>query len=76
MLYEVITELVAKLAVEGLVVAVLPRTARCDMEGLHCDPAEPVSDRLGGELAAVIRADVIGCTMADKELGQDLQHIV
>jgi len=71
-----VQELVAKLAVEALVVAVLPGARRRDIEGLHRDPAELVLDGFGRELAAVVGPDVIRGAVADKELGEDLQHVV
>jgi len=52
-----IEELVPELAVEGPVVAIFPGAAGRDIEGLHIDPAEPVADRLGRELAAVARRE-------------------
>jgi len=71
-----VEQLIPELAVEALVLAVLPGAAGRDIERFHRDPTEPVSDRLGRELAAVGGPDVIRRTMADKELGQDLQHVV
>jgi len=39
-----VEQLVPQLAVEALIVAVLPWRARLDVEGLHTDPTEPVAD--------------------------------
>ena len=55
-----IQQLIPELAVEALVVAVLPRAPGFDEERLHIDPAEPFTDHLGGELGPVVGADVIG----------------
>jgi hypothetical protein len=46
------------------------------MEGLHLNLAELISDRPGGELAAVVGADVIRSSVPDKELGDELQQVV
>ena len=34
-----VEELISELSIEALIVAVLPRTPRLDVEGLHTDPA-------------------------------------
>ena len=46
-----IEELVPQLSIEALVVAVLPRTAGLDVEGLYIDPAEPIPDRFSRRCA-------------------------
>ena len=71
-----VQQLVAQLAVEALVVAVLPRAAALDEQRPHADPAEPSPHRLGGEFPAVARADVVGRAAFDEEVGQHLQHVV
>ncbi len=71
-----IEQLVPQLSIEALVVAVLPRTAGLDVEGLYVDPAEPIPDRFRRELAAVVGPDMIRSPASDKELGQNLQHVV
>ena len=43
-----------ELAVEALVVAVLPRRAALDVVRLHADTRQPVPHLLCGELAAII----------------------
>src|SRR6266498_1094899 len=47
---------VAELAVEALVVAVLPRLARIDQGGVDLRFGEPFQDRLTHELGSVVRA--------------------
>ena len=51
-----VEELVSELAVEALVVAVLPRTAGFDEERLPTDSGQPSWYELGRELRAVVRA--------------------
>ena len=58
-----IQQLVPELAVEALVVAVLPWRAGLDLERLHADTRQPVPHRLCGELAAIIRTDVVRRSM-------------
>jgi hypothetical protein len=61
--------LVAQLAVEGLHIAVLPRTAGRDEEGRDAHTVEPLADDGGGELGAVIGAQVDWRAPLDEELG-------
>ena len=51
-----VQEVVSQLSVEALVVAVLPRTARLDVERLDTEPGQSPTDELGRELRSVIRA--------------------
>ena len=71
-----VEELVPELSIEALVVTVLPRTAWLDVEGLYVDPTEPVPDRLGCELAAIVGPDMIRSPVLGKELSQNRQHVV
>ncbi len=71
-----IQQLVSELSVEALVVAVLPRAPRLDEERFHIDPAEPLTDRLGGELRAVVGADVIRWAAVCEQVREKVQHIV
>ena len=71
-----IEQLVAELAVEALVVSVLPGAAGLDIEGLDADPAEPGPYRIGSELSPIVGADMIGWPMTDKELAQAVQDII
>ena len=54
-----VQQLIAELAVERFVVAVLPRAIRLDEQRLHPEPVQPVSDGLGGELRPLIGEDVL-----------------
>lgn len=49
-----IEQFVPELAIEALVVAVLPGTAWLDEEGLHPKPLQPVPDRKGSELRTIV----------------------
>src|SRR6185437_13429726 len=66
--------LVAELAVEGLVRAVLPGLARIDVGGIDVRLREPLQDGAGDELRAVIRTQVLRCTMHSDELGEHLDY--
>ena len=69
-------QFVAQFAIEALVIAVLPGTARLDIERLNANAAEPTPNRPSRELAAIVRANMIGGSMLDKEIGQGLQDVV
>ena len=56
--------LVPELALKRLDGAILPGAARLDEERLQGHALEPVRHRLGGELGAVVRADVGGSRRA------------
>ena len=71
-----IEQLIPELPIEALVLAVLPGAPRLDLEGLDAEPGEPVSNGLGGELRAIVRANVVRWAMVHKEICQDLQYII
>src|SRR5512137_955349 len=68
--------LIPQLAVETLNEAILPGASRLDIQGLNPDAAQPVSNRFGRKLRAVVRTDVLRNAMPDKKSCQTLQHIV
>ena len=49
-----IQKLITQLAVEGLHVAVLPRTTRLDVQRLDIQPCQPAPHSIGRELRSVI----------------------
>jgi hypothetical protein len=51
-----VQELIPKLAVEAIVVAILPRTTGLDEERLHSGPCESTTHELRCELRAVVRS--------------------
>ena len=61
-----IQQLVPELAIEALIVAVLPWRAGLDLERVHADTRQPVPHRLCSELAAIIRNDVVRRSMPSK----------
>lgn len=69
-----VEQLVPELAVERLVVSVLPRAAGLDEQRLHADPAQPFSNGNGRELSAIVGSDVIRRPMLDKQVGDALKH--
>ena len=71
-----VQELVSELAVEALVVAVLPRTARLYVERLDTDSAQPPPNQLCCELRPVVRTQMLGWTVASKEIGENLDNIM
>ncbi len=66
-----VQELVPQLAVEALVVAVLPWTARFDEQRLHTESGQPPSDQLRGELRPIVRAQMLGRTVPSEEMGEN-----
>ena len=61
-----VEQFVAKLRVEALAVAVLPRAARLDERGLGADSCNPLSHCLGDKLRPVIRTNVAGHAAQDE----------
>ena len=71
-----VQQLVAELAVEALVVAVLPRAARLDKEHLDAHAPQPPPHELRGELRSVVRPQILGRPVSDEQIGQHLEHVV
>ena len=71
-----VQQLVPELAVEGLVVPILPWRSWLDVERLYTDPAQPVANGMGGKLRAIVGSDMIRWTMTLEQVRQDGQHIV
>ena len=68
--------LVTEATVKALGVAVLPGTARLDVERRDADAAEPSTKLVGSELRSVIAADVIRHTPDREQLGKRVYDIV
>ena len=62
-----IEQLISKLAVERLYVAVLPRAPGLDEKRLDADTPKPVAYDRGGELRPVIATNVLGNTSRHKQ---------
>lgn len=62
--------LVTKLAVERLTVAVLPWTARLDVERSGTEPGQPATDHLSGHLRSVVRTNVLRNAADEHNVGQ------
>ncbi len=71
-----VEQFVPELAVEALIVTVLPWRSWFDVERLHTDPAQPVAPCMGCKLSAIVTADVIGRTVPLEQFGQYGQHII
>jgi len=65
---------VAELAVEALVVAVLPRLAWIDQRGVDLRLGEPLQDRLAHELGAIVRAQERRRTVRADQSGEHVDH--
>src|SRR5215469_400891 len=66
---------VAQLAVEGLVVAVLPWTAGFDVKCPDADLTEPFTHRRRDELRSVVGTDVLRRSMLDEEIRECFEHV-
>ena len=71
-----VQQFVPELRVEALAVTVLPGTPRLDEQGLHAEPAKPLSNCLGCELRPIVRTYVLWWSMLDEQVGQAVQHVV
>ena len=71
-----VQQLVPELAVEALVVAVLPRAARLDKEHLDAHAPQPQPHELRAELRSVVRPQILGRPVSDEQIGQHLEHVV
>ena len=49
-----IEQLIAQLAIEAFAIAVLPWTSRLDVSGFGADGGDPIPERLGDKLRAVV----------------------
>ena len=67
---------IAQAAIEALVIAILPRAARFNIQGLYPKPWQPVLDRFRGKFRTVVRPDMIGNTARDKQVCQHIHHII
>ncbi len=64
-----IEQFVPELAVEALIVAILPRRSRLYVKRLHPDPAEPVPHRGRCKLRPIIRSEVRRRTVPREQIG-------
>lgn len=71
-----VEQLVPELVVEAFVVAILPWRSGLDLERLHADPAQPVTDGMGGELGTIVATDVIGRAVPLEQLGEDSKDVI
>ena len=70
-----IEQLITKLSVEALAVAIFPGTAWFDVGGLGTHGGNPSPKRQGNELWAVVRPDVCRDTPFDEEIAQRLDDL-
>jgi len=70
-----VEQFVAERSVEALVVTVLPRRARRDVERLHADLGEPDLHGGGNEPGAVVRPDMSWRRSCDEQIGKRCEHV-
>src|ERR1019366_5677478 len=68
--YFSIQQIVSELTVETLVVAVLPRTSRLNVERLYAKLRQPVLDLFRHELRPIVRTDVFRNSFFNEQLGE------
>ena len=71
-----VEQLVAQFTVDALIVAILPWRTRLYEQCLYANPWQPFPDRDGGELAAIVGADMIRWTVPGEQVSQTGQHII
>jgi len=79
-LHQIVEELdieafVAQSAIERLVIAILPRAPRFDIECLRADAPQPFSNSFRSELASIIRTNVIRHATSHHQVGEDFENI-
>ena len=67
-----VEQLVPELRIQALAVAVFPWAARLDVERLHADAAEPFAHRYGGELRAIVGANMLRRAVSDEDIRETL----
>ena len=70
-----VEQLVAKLRVEALAIAVLPRAAGHDVGRSRPDSGNPLTHRPGNELWAVVGTNVAGHAAQDEQVGKRVDHV-
>lgn len=68
-------KLISELRVKTLAVAILPGTARLDIERPNAQLLEPLAQGSCNKLRAIIRPDMFGWTVFNEELAQGVQHV-
>ena len=71
-----VQELISELRVQALVVAVLPRASRFDVERLDADPTELASYVSGDELGSVVGPNVFWRSVSNEEIGETVEHVI
>jgi hypothetical protein len=71
-----VQQFISQFAIKRFDIAVLPRAAGLNKQGLDTHALSPVPHRVGSEFGGVIRTNMRGDSAVDKELGQAGEHIV
>ena len=71
-----IQQLISELAVEALVVAVLPRAAGFDKERFYPNMCKPLPHGRGCKLGSVIGPDMIWNAVLDEQIRQTIEYII
>src|SRR5690606_40632647 len=70
-----VEEFIAKLRVEALAIAVLPRASWLDERSLCADGHDPFAHCLGNELRTVVRTNMARHTPHYEQIGQDVDDV-
>ena len=74
--YFSVQHLISELAIEALIIPVLPRAAGFNEQRLHPNMPQPLPHHPSRELWPVVGADMLRYPVADKQLRQTVEHIV
>ncbi|QDT88597.1 hypothetical protein Pan161_02150 [Gimesia algae] len=74
--YLTVHELITCPTVKALCVAILPRTARFDIQRLHVGLFKPFTNRLGDEFTAIVTPDMFRHSVRLKQFSQDIDHVL
>ncbi len=71
-----IEQLVSEPTVKAFVIPVLPRASWFNESGIDIQSMEPVFEDLGGKFTAVVRPNISGHPLGEKQITEDIEHIV
>ena len=70
-----VQQLVREPGVEALHIAVLPTAAQFDKGGLRTDCCDPITNRPGNELGAIVAAHKCRRPSQNEEIGESVDHV-
>ena len=74
--YFAVHEFIPHPTVKTLGVAILPGTARFNIQRLHAKLFQPIANRIGDEFTAVVTPNMFRHAVRLKQFSQDIDHIL